>query len=114
MGTVHDVAQGEGGEQGDVMFVISWRGEHNLFRSSSLRGGDDVPSVEKGVKILGTPLGHPEYVSHQLRVVRGPSRRADGLGSVFTLRGCPYKESFFQDFKHTRRRSTRSARSQRS
>ena len=33
------------------------------------RGGDDVPSVERGVKILGTPRGHPEYVSHQLRVV---------------------------------------------
>ena len=34
------------------------------------RGGDDVPPVERGVKILDTPLGHPEYVSHQLRVVR--------------------------------------------
>ena len=28
-----------------------------------VRKGSDVPSREQGIKILGTPLGHPEFVS---------------------------------------------------
>ena len=150
MGTVHEVAQGEGGEQGDAMMPLLFAlGQHPalealnrqlrpgellfaylddknvvclpdrvgmiftlletalwehariqvhagkikvwnragtrpeacdfLERRAQLvseqqprvwRGGDDVSSLERGVKTMGTPLGHPEYVSHQLRVVR--------------------------------------------
>ena len=65
------------------------------------RGGDDVLSVERGVKILGTPLGNPECVSHQLRVVREhqqvlldripdlPDVQSAWALFVVALRGCP-------------------------
>ena len=33
----------------------AWRGDHSL------------PTREQGLKILGTPLGHPDFVSHQLQ-----------------------------------------------
>ena len=28
--------------------------------------GSGIPAVEQGLKVLGTPLGHPEYVADQL------------------------------------------------
>ena len=34
------------------------------------RGGADIPEVERGIKVLGTPLGHPVFVQHQLARVR--------------------------------------------
>ena len=43
----------------DLKLVISWRGRAQLVSEQQprvWRGGDDVPSVERGVKILGTPL----------------------------------------------------------
>ena len=34
------------------------------------RGAADIPEVERGIKVLGTPLGHPVFVQHQLARVR--------------------------------------------
>ena len=34
------------------------------------RRGADIPEVERGIKVLGTPLGHPVFVQHQLARVR--------------------------------------------
>ena len=34
------------------------------------RGGADIPEVERGIKVLGTPLEHPVFVQHQLARVR--------------------------------------------
>ena len=34
------------------------------------RGGAEIPEVERCIKVLGTPLGHPAFVQHQLARVR--------------------------------------------
>ena len=34
------------------------------------RGGLESEAHERGIKILGTPLGHPDYVAHQLQLIR--------------------------------------------
>ena len=34
------------------------------------RGGDEAGTAEQGIKILGTPLGHPDFVRNQLHHVR--------------------------------------------
>ena len=34
------------------------------------RGGDEAGTVEQGIKILGTLLGHPDLVQNQLQHVR--------------------------------------------
>ena len=34
------------------------------------RGGLETDARERGIKILETPLGHPEFVAHQLQKVR--------------------------------------------
>ena len=44
------------------------------------KGDPSLPVSEQGLRILGTPLGHPEYVHHQLR--RTQKCR------IFNQRGC--------------------------
>ena len=39
-------------------------------RARVWRGGDEAGTVEQGIKILGTPLGHPDFVQNQLQQVR--------------------------------------------
>ena len=34
------------------------------------RGGDEAGTAEQGIKIFGTPLGHPDFVRNQLQHVR--------------------------------------------
>ena len=34
------------------------------------KGGEDVPQGSRGIRILGTPLGHSEYVVAQLHTER--------------------------------------------
>ena len=34
------------------------------------RGGLESETHDRGIKILGTPLGHPDYVAHQLQLTR--------------------------------------------
>ena len=38
------------------------------------RGGEETPPDRRGVKILGTPLGHPEFVKASLRELLGEQR----------------------------------------
>ena len=63
------------------------------------RGGADIPEVERGIKVLGTPLGHPLFVQHQLARVRAHQQvlldRIPAIPDVqsawalpFPLRGC--------------------------
>ena len=48
--------------------------------------GSDVPTVQQGIKILGTPLGHHDYVQNQLeRVADEHQRFMDMLPSVPNL-----------------------------
>ena len=143
MGTVHEVHQGEGGEQGDAMMpllfsfgqtpslgsseptvesrrialcllgrparvgVVHTLLEHALWGHARIqvhagktkvwnragvrpeacdflerraqlvvesarvwRGGDEAGTVAQGIKILGMPLGHPDFVHNQLQHVR--------------------------------------------
>ena len=39
-------------------------------RARVWRGGDEAGTAEQGIKILGTPLGHPDFVQNQLQHVR--------------------------------------------
>ena len=48
--------------------------------------GSDVPTVQQGIKILGTPFGHHDYMQNQLeRVVDEHQRFMDMLPSVPNL-----------------------------
>ena len=38
------------------------------------RGGDETPTDRRGVKILGTPLGHPDFVKATLRTILAEQR----------------------------------------
>ena len=39
-------------------------------RARVWRGGLETEARERGMKVLGTPVGHPEFVEHQLQAVR--------------------------------------------
>ena len=53
-----------------LLFAIFWRGSHKLQTQRRGCGRDlEFPWKNRGVRILGTPLGHPHYVQAFLRRV---------------------------------------------
>ena len=63
-GEVHKIPQGEGGEQGDAMMPLQ-----AVNPTARVWRGSMLPEVQQGMKVLGTPLGHPAYVAEHLRSV---------------------------------------------
>ena len=48
--------------------------------------GSDIPTVDQGIKVLGTPLGHPDYVTRHLqRVEQEQQTLLDRIPSVFDV-----------------------------
>ena len=60
----------DSGECGENTIVESWRSLERRDPDALVwRGCTDLPVHQQGIRVLGTPLGQPEFVVEQLREV---------------------------------------------